>query len=251
MPSGWIRAVARSVLPSRLRRWIGGRMACQRRPSHVDFGSLRRVEPVSRVFGLDRGLPIDRHYIEAFLSLHAADIRGRVLEVGDNTYTRRFGGGRVAQSDVLHAVPGNPSATIVADLGGPNDIPSDSFDCAILTQTLQCLWEPRAALRSLFRILKPGGVALATFPGISQISRYDMDRWGDFWRLTTLSARRLFEEVFPPENVAVEAHGNVLAAIAFLHGLAAEELTPAEVDCRDPDYEVLITVRAVKPGERT
>ena len=67
------------------------------------------------------------------------------------------------------------------------------------------------------------------------------------WRFTTLSARRLFGEVFPTENVTVEAYGNVLVAVAFLHGLAAEELRQEELDHRDPDYEVLITVRAVKP----
>jgi len=104
-----------------------------------------------------------------------------------------------------------------------------------------------AALKTLYRILKPGGVLLATFPGISQISRHDMDRWGDYWRFTTLSARRLLEKVFPAANVRVEAYGNVLAAIAFLHGLATQELRQEELDYGDPDYEVLIAVRAVKP----
>jgi hypothetical protein len=89
---------------------------------------------------------------------------------------------------------------------------------------------------------------LVTVPGISQIVRYDMDRWGDYWRFTTLSARRLFEAAFPSGDVAVEAHGNVLVATAFLHGLTTRDLRPDELDYRDPDYEVLITVRAVKHG---
>jgi len=100
----------------------------------------------------------------------------------------------------------------------------------------------RAAIFNLYRILKPGGILLATFPGISQISRYDMDRW----RFTTLSAQKLFEEVFSPVNVTVASYGNVLAANAFLHGLAGEELRPQELDHQDPDYELLITVRAIK-----
>lgn len=98
-------------------------------------------------------------------------------------------------------------------------------------------------------MLKPGGVLPVTLSGISQSSRYDMDRWGDYWRFTILSARRLFEEVFPPASVIVETHGNVLAAVAFLHGLAADELKREELDCHDPDYEVSITVRAIKPME--
>jgi hypothetical protein len=73
-----------------------------------------------------------------------------------------------------------------------------------------------------------------------------MDRWGDYWRFTTLSARRLFEAAFPPECVSVEAHGNVLAAAALLYGLAAEDLRTKELETDDPDYEVVITVRAVR-----
>jgi SAM-dependent methyltransferase len=196
---------------------------------------------------LDRGLPIDRYYIERFLSAHASDVRGHVLEIGSDTYTHRFGRDRVIRSDVLFVAEGNPKATIVADLTSTNHIPSGIFDCILLTQTLQFIYDVRAALKTLYRILKPDGILLATFPGISQISRYDMDRWGDYWRFTSLSSRRLFEEVFPSALVAVEAHGNVLAALTFLHGLAVQELRPEELDFQDPDYEVLIAVRAVKP----
>jgi SAM-dependent methyltransferase len=181
------------------------------------------------------------------LSAHALDLHGRVLEIADRTYTHRFGADRVIQSDVLHAVEGNPEATIVADLTSAEHIPSDTFDCIICTQTLLFIYDVRSAIQTLYRILKPGGVLLATFPGICQISRDDLERWGDYWRFTTLSARRLFVEAFPDTYVTVEAHGNVLAAISFLHGLAAEELRQEELDYRDPDYEVSITIRAVKP----
>jgi len=207
---------------------------------------LRRLTPISRVFGLDRGQSIDRLYIERFLSAHAQDIRGAVLEIGDCSYASRFGQDRVTTCDVLHIEPGHPGTTIVADLAHADRMSSDAFDCVIFTQTLQFVYEVRVAVETLHRLLKPGGVLLTTVPGISQISRFDMDRWGDCWRFTTLSARRLFEEVFPPANVSVEAHGNVLAAIAFLHGLAAEDLRREELDYQDLDYQLLITARAVK-----
>jgi hypothetical protein len=104
-----------------------------------------------------------------------------------------------------------------------------------------------SAVRTLHRILRPGGVVLATVPGISQIVRYDMDRWGDYWRFTSLSARRLFEEAgFSKSDTIVEAHGNVLVATAFLQGLSTRDLQTEELNHQDPDYEVLITVRAVK-----
>jgi len=248
MLSDWIKVIVKIVFPTKGFYWLRRQQRLTVYPpvGWVRFGNLRRVTPISRTFGFDRGLCIDRYYIETFLAKYSEDIQGNVLEIGDDTYTWKFGGGRVAKSDVLHVWNNNPKATIVADLTRADHIPSDAFDCIILTQTLQFIYDVRAAIKTLYRILKPSGVLLATFPGISQISRYDMDRWGEYWRFTTLSARRLFEEFFPPENIEVQAYGNVLAAIAFLHGLAAEELSQKELDYFDPDYELLIAVRAVK-----
>jgi SAM-dependent methyltransferase len=244
----WIKAAVKTVLPTGFHRKLS---AQQRRLTRwasrdwVRFGSLRRITPISRNWGEDRGLPIDRYYIEQFLRSHAADIRGRVLEIRDDAYTREFGSERVTKSDVLHAVAGNPRATIVADLTCADHIPPETFDCVILTQTLQYIYDTPAAVRTLHRILKPSGVLLATLPGISQRDGRE-ERWADHWRFTTSSSRRLLGECFTPEQITVEAHGNVLVAIAFLHGLAAQELHPNELDHVDPDYEVLITVRAVK-----
>ena len=134
-------------------------------------------------FGSQWGQTIGRYYIEAFLARYAGEIHGRVLEIGENTYTYRFGGKRVIQSDVLHVTRDNPRATIVADLTCADHIPSEVFDCVILTQTLQGIYDVRAAVRTVHRILKPGGVVLATGHGISKISSYDMQRWGEYWRL--------------------------------------------------------------------
>ena len=179
--------------------------------------------------GYDRGLPVDRYYIERFLSHHAKDIRGRVIEIGDSAYTRQFGGTQVTTSDVLHVDESNPTATIVGDLASGDNIPASTFDCFVLTQTLQLIYDVRAALATVYRILKPGGVVLATVPGISQMSD---DEWGKtwYWAFTSLSARCLFEEVFPKGSVQVQAHGNVLAATAFLQGLATHELSQEELD---------------------
>jgi glycosyltransferase involved in cell wall biosynthesis/SAM-dependent methyltransferase len=244
------RRLARGILPDRVRSWVGARVPGLARSAgtqRVRFGSLRRLTPVSRRFGWDRGgLPVDRYYIERFLQQNAGDITGRVLEVRDDAYTRRFGGANVTRSDVLHPTTDNEKATIVADLTSADHVPGDTFDCIILTQVLPFILDVPAAVRTLHRILRPGGVVLASVPGISQIVRYDMDRWGDYWRFTSLSARRLFECGFPQGDVQVEPHGNVLAATAFLQGLSSRDLRPDELDYHDPDYEVLITVRAVK-----
>ena len=248
----WIRAIATAVFPADVRHWLRPHQRRYRlqwpRVGTVKDKSFWRLTPISRIFGLDRGLPIDRYYIERFLSAHASDIRGCVLEIGDAFYTRKFGGDRVTKSDVLHVVRGNPEATIVADLTCADSIPSDTFNCIICTQTLQMIYDMRAALHHLYRILKPGGVLLATSHGISKIGRRGaIDHWGEYWRLTAQSARRLFEENFPAKNIDVKTYGNVLTAIAFLHGLGAEELHTEELGYFDPDYEVLISIRSIKP----
>lgn len=200
-------------------------------------------EPVSTQFGLDRGRPVDRFYIERFLEQNKQLIRGRVLEVQERTYVDWFGMG-VEQADVLHAGPGNAEATIVGDLTTGEGIPQDAYDCIILTQTLPFIYDVAAAVRGTRAALKPGGTILATVPGISQISREDMRDWGDWWRFTSASAKRLFEEAYGAEHVETEVHGNLVAACALLYGLAQEELTREELERRQEDYELIVTVKA-------
>jgi SAM-dependent methyltransferase len=220
---------------------------------------LRRLTPIDRHFGLSRGTPVDRYYIEKFLTEQAASsdhgrnpIRGRVLEVGDSLYTDRFGDALGIDSvDILDLSAKNPRATVVADLADAPQLGSDTYDCVICTQTLLLIYDARAAIRTLHRILRPQGVLLLTVPGISQICRWEMDDMGDYWRFTTLSLRRLLEESFTADDLTVRAYGNVLTASAFLYGMVVEELRTRELDYRDPDYELLIGGRATKRGEVT
>jgi len=241
-----IRLLARRYLTRETRLRLA-RLAVWPPVGRVRFGDLRRLKPISSDYGSSRGLEIDRYYIEKFLAEHATDVRGCVLEIKHNTYTRRYGQDRVTQSDVLHPVEGNPDATIVADLTKADHLPSDCYDAIIFTQTLQVIYDIRTVITTLNRILKPGGVLLATVSGMAQISLDDFDQWGEYWRFTSLSARLLFEEAFPAGNVTVHPYGNVLAAISFLEGLACEDLERSELDARDRSYEILIAVRAAKP----
>lgn len=213
---------------------------------YVRFGQLRRTEPIGRDFGGARGQPVDRHYIERFLQANEADVRGVVLEIGVDTYTRRYGAGRVTRSDVLHVAERRAGVTMVGDLTRTGDFAADQYDCVLLTQTLPFIFDAAAAVRTVHHILRPGGVVLATVPGISQISHYDMDRWGHHWAFTTRSITRLFGDAFGAGAVRVESHGNVLAAIAMLHGLSAADLRASELAHIDPEYQVVITARAAK-----
>jgi SAM-dependent methyltransferase len=212
----------------------------------VDWGTLRRTEPVSRRFGFDRGKPVDRHYIERFLGEHAADVKGRVLEIGDRNYTRRFGGERVTRSDVYDR-PGrdNPAATLRGDLEAGANLPAGAFDCLIVCQTLLFVYHLHRAMRELRNALAPGGVLLMTVPGVSQIVREDMNDEGDYWRFTTRSLGRLAAAEFEPAGIEVKSYGSVLTCVAFLEGLAVEDLRAEDLAAHDPDYQLIVALRAV------
>lgn len=248
-----IRDAATVVLPLSLRQWIRKQQRLHKLQSvpvgSVDFGGLRRISPISTVFGQDRDLlTIERFYIEEFLAKHSDDVKGRCLEMGDPAYTLKFGGDKVSQPDVLNYVEGNPQATIVADLTDAPHIPDDSFDCIIITQTLQMIFDVDKAIATLFRILKPGGVVLCTSHGMTRVARREgVDDWGEYWHFTTQSKRRLFHAHFPKDHVRVSTVGNVFTCICNLHGLGASEITPEELAVHDPNFEMLVLVRAVKP----
>jgi GT2 family glycosyltransferase len=210
----------------------------------VNLDALGTTRPISLDFGWDRGTPIDRYYLENFLALNTADVRGRVLEIGDDAYSRRYGGSKITKQDVLHLDVKHPKATLVGDLTQPNVLPDDAFDCILLTQTLQLIFDLDQAVRRLHGSLKPGGVLLLTVGGISQIDR---GQWRDHWcwSFTGVSIRKLFEPYFASE-MEIKTHGNVFAATAFLQGMALEEVDRAKLDVHDPAYPVVITLRAQK-----
>lgn len=239
-----ISRLLRQLRPSTLLRRAALLLAAPDR-GEIDFGDLARLTPISDDWGFDRGTPVDRHYIEAFLEDHADDIRGDVLEIGDDTYTRRFGGTRVRRSEVLH-VEGGRGVTMVGDLTRTREFEPERFDCVILTQTLQFVAEPSSAIETVERVLRPGGVCLATFSGITKVSRDDMERWGQYFSFTSHAARELFGSHFGRGGVNVDAVGNVLTATAFLYGIAAEELPPEALARHDPDFELLVRVRVQK-----
>ena len=234
MASKWpapVRTVARAV------RRVQGLLT-------MNLGRIRSSRPLSRNWGYDRGTPIDRHYIEAFLSRHRADVKGHVLEVQDDSYARRFGGDCVTEVDILSLDDSNPRATIIGDLAERATLPAETFDCIILTQTLHLVFDLSGALSNLHRALRPGGVLLITAPGITPLDRSQyVDSW--YWSLTAPALRRLLSGPFDPAKVALETHGNLLAATAFLHAAAVEEVGKRKLNRFDRRYPVTVAARAV------
>ena len=229
------KLLKRFVMPFRR---VRGRVA-------MSMGRIRSDRPLCRHYGYSRGTPIDRVYIERFLDAHRGDIRGHVLEIGDDRYSRRFGESRVTKQDVLHLSSNSPGATLCGDLSQPGVLPEATFDCIIFTQTLQFIFDAAAALEQIHSALRPGGVALITVPGVTSIDRGE---WGNnwFWSFTDTALQRLLTRTFDPERVNVSTHGNLYAATAFLHGAAIEEVSLAKLRKLDQAYPVTVTARAVR-----
>jgi glycosyltransferase involved in cell wall biosynthesis len=211
----------------------------------VNLGDFNRISPFSTQFGYDRGGPVDRYYIENFLQKNSSSVKGRVLEIGDNEYTLKYGGDKIDKSDILHIDDSNTKATYIGDLSDCPQLPSDTFDCIVLTQTLHLIYDFKGAIETCYRVLKPGGTLLLTVPGISHIAQ---DGWGKYWlwAFTDASMERIMGERFSIQNTTIETHGNVLVASAFLYGMGLPELKKEQMDSHDPHYQVIVTVSAVK-----
>jgi len=216
-----------------------------RRKQPVIFTDQHKTMPISNVFGYDRGMPVDRYYIEHFLKQNAQLISGRVLEIGDNIYTLNYGGADVTESIILTADKQLQGA-LVGDLTDFQTLPHEYFDCFICTQTLNFIYDIKRAILGSRQLLKSGGFFLGTVAGISQISQYDMDRWGDYWRFTKMSLENLFRDYFNG-NVEIASYGNCLAACSLLQGISVEDLPDRSLlDNHDQNYQVILTIKAKK-----
>ena len=239
----WL-ALGSERFPVTLSNKSGRDITPEKRP--FDFGDVG-LQPVCTRWGFSRGHPIDRYYIEDFLARHRTDIRGHVIEIGDNTYTRQFGGTEVSRSDVLDIEPRSPLVTIVADLTDAPKVPSNTFDCVIITQVLVLIQDVAKALATLCRILKPGGVALITVPGISQISSSSAEAQDWSWSFYPKTLRwLLLQHDFDEEKLLVGGAGNLKTTVGFLLGLAQEDLLASDFAVKDERYPLVVTARAVK-----
>lgn len=211
----------------------------------TDFIEKLPEIPMCRDFGITRGTPIDRKYIEQFLEKYREDIKGEVLEIADNTYTLKYGEDRIKKSYILH-VKGWGDGVICGNLATGDGIDNNRYDSAIVTQTLMFIYDLKKVVFNIHRMLKPGGVALVTVAGISQISRYDAENWGSYWGFQRDSLKKLFEEYFKEQNITIESYGNVKTATAMLYGMCAEEISIEAFKYNDLQYPVILGIRIEK-----
>ena len=234
-----------SVLSERARQFLGprvtARLRCLLRGYPLPrWGNLRRTTPLSGTFGFERGTPVDRYYLHRFLDDHRALITGDVLEVQTNSYTKRFGHdlGRTDSFDIVPLF--NP--TYLIDLGHSERVlPEAAYDCVLLPQTLPHLRELDLCLSQAMRVVRPGGVILASAGCLIPLTG-DMP---DYWRLSPDGWREKLASAWP--GAEVNGHGNCLSAVAAQLGLALEELSDAELAVHDPRYPVVTTIVCRKP----
>ena len=212
----------------------------------ASLGDLRRVGAVSPCWGVDRGRPVDRRYIEDFLHRHAKDIKGRVLEVKDPVYSKLFGGPGIDQLDVVDIDRANPDATIYADLQNAPELPDSAYDCVILTQVLPVIFDVHGVMDTVHRILRPGGVLLLTAPGPFS-PPFAGDAYEKFyWAFYPITIRTLLERRFSKREIHVEAHGNLATCAAFIAGLSEQDLSEADYAVDHEHYPLIVAARVEK-----
>lgn len=210
-----------------------------KRDNYINLIANMPNKPISKRFGRERGTPIDRIYIERFLEENQHKIHGTVMEVANSEYTETFGH-NIEKSLILH-VNGWGKGVIKGNLETGEGIVENSVDCFICTQTMQFIYDIRKAVHNIYTLLKPGGVALLTAHCIAQISLYDYHNWGEYWRFTDQSMRKIFAENFEDSAITVKTWGNMKTAIAYQYGLCAEDLKIKDFEYNDMQYPLLIT----------
>ena len=226
-------AAIKSLLGPKWTTWARTVTRGMERPS---WGNLRRVTPISATYGFERGAPIDRYYVDKFFTAHRALITGRVLEIQTTDHIRKYGTD-VTAADTLDIVP-QFHPTYCCDLAHADVVPSGSYDCFLLPNALCFFRDLDAALREARRIVRPGGLILATVPGFVPLTP-DVE---DYWHASADGWRVIAERVWPGCDTTVDTHGNCLAAVAAMYGIAVEELSSRELDVNDPRYPVLVTI---------
>lgn len=205
-----------------------------------------REQPVSEVFGFDRGTPIDRYYIEKFLSAHRVHIQGRVGEIADNRYTQLFG--TQVKESLVFSYDKSANESIPIDLTKKETLQAfdQRLNCFILTQTLNFIPNLQAAIEGIHYMLTEGGTALITTAALSPLSEYDNVRWGDYWRFMPRGLEEALKQKF--HSVSVQVYGNAATASWFIKGYAIEDVLKSGInpDIQDVRFPVIVSACATK-----
>ncbi len=205
-------------------------------------------EPVSEQFATERGTPVDRYYIDKFLNEYSHYICGDVLEIEDNTYTKKYGGEKVGTSIVMDVSSKASNIDFNANIETGEGIKASIADCFICTQTLMYIYDLKSAARNICKLLKPGGAALITCSGLSQNSRRCMESYGAYWGFNEAVFQKMFSDESEMELVITGAYGNVKTVTAHISGLCVEDLQEADFEKTDVCYPLIVYAVVKKNG---
>ncbi len=208
-------------------------------PGTLDWGDLRRREPLCQVFGLGRGTPIDRHYLERFVESSRPLISGDVVDVGGDPADRvRFRLDGLSSFRVLD-VADRAGVDVVADVHDAAALPEGSVDTVLLFNVLEHVRDPRTVAANVHRWLRPGGRCLVMVPNAQRLHHAAEDHW----RFSATGLALVFDCFASTEP---RSYGSLTTVLASFTGAAAEELTAAELAEHQADHPVATCLVATK-----
>jgi glycosyltransferase involved in cell wall biosynthesis len=243
-----LRGLGSQILPVRTRRWLRARWLKRSTPraGEVDFGSFGRVTPIRRVFDPDRGTPVGRYYLEAFLRAHQQFPPEPILYLGSGTPEAQVTAG--LSTAPSHRSPSDVESQADRASPSPASMEEPGYSTVIVQGVPSGSSDLVDALRVGGRALRPGGVLLGVFPALARFGIGEAEH-GPQDVFTLAQVRAAAESVFGGESLRVETRGNILAALASLHGLAAEELRPDQLAHSDPSFPVVILLHVTRNAD--
>jgi SAM-dependent methyltransferase len=197
------------------------------------------VLPYDRHFGVGRGTPVGRYYVDKFLKENAEFVRGRCLEFGNARYKSFFPG--IGKHEVVD-ISAHAGVDYVCDIHDATGIPKGTFDAVICTQVFNQLAWPEKAAVSIFQLLRPGGVLLLTAPFLNPVDKAPTD----FRRFTPDALDLILRAAgFAIDSISFGGNSNV--GLGSLLGMVMEDFSIAEMEVRDPAYPYNCLIRAHRP----
>jgi hypothetical protein len=205
----------------------------------IDWGDLRRTAPFCQVFGLTRGTPIDRYYLGQFIREIRLQVAGTVLEVGGIVSNRDLYQFEQATAYQTLDVAEGPGVTLVGNVHDAAMLPAASLDAVVIFNVLEHCQHPWVVVDNIHRWLRASGKCFCMVPSAQRLHDFP----GDYWRPLPDGLQQLFHN-FSQQQLYV--YGNPLTVMASFMGVAAEELSPHELDDWHPDYPVATCLVATK-----
>jgi SAM-dependent methyltransferase len=205
----------------------------------VAFGDFVRNAPFCPNYGFSRGTPIDRFFLDCFITKIRDEVVGDVLEIGgvqENRVRYRLQHASSYRTMDIELFPG---VDFAGDAHDPAASPASSFDCILLFNVLEHCKEPSIVVENVHRWLRAGGKAFCLVPNAQRVHRDPRD----YWRIMPDALEYLFRNFASAE---VFTYGNLITTIAALSGLGAEELSSEDLVEVNSMYPVVSCVTAHK-----